>query len=344
MSIYRGDSLELEIWGASHAPEIGARLSGLSANLSFDPILLAAFMARRAPGGTHATRRKEADLVEFRSGVLERGSVLVTDGNPLELVIQNTDIRPQDYKASRSVPRPGHADLAEYYRTGDYIETGGGAHSGRMTAALTAAGGIVLQLLSENDIEITTAIKSIGELVLEEAIDEPSEAIFKIIEDARAQQDSVGGQIELHIKGLKPGIGGPLFDGLESHLARLIFSIPAVKAFEMGDGVKLATMKGSEANDAITLNAEGVPVCETNHMGGLLGGISFGQDLLARVSFKPTPSISRVQKSVDLETGESCELEIKGRHDPCIALRGRPVIEAAASLALYDQIQKKVNS
>lgn len=345
MSKFSGDALELEIYGSSHAPEIGCRLSGIPARQKISKSALAELMARRAPGGKHATRRKESDTLAYESGfVVDESSedLLITTGEQIVMSIKNEDTRPSDYERSASIPRPGHADLGEYYRTGTYIETGGGAHSGRMTAPLTAAGGIALQILEQQEVSISTTIHSIGSVVAEEALSEPSEDMITEIETARADSDSVGGQIEIKISGLTAGLGGPLFDGLESHLARLIFAIPAVKAFEIGRGAELASLKASESNDPLRVEG-GIINITSDNMGGLLGGISCGHDISARVSFKATPSIAKPQMSVDLETMQNVELEIKGRHDPCVALRARPVLEAATALAILDQQLKRGN-
>lgn len=339
-SEYQGKVIKLALSGSSHAPEVCACISGIPAGEQLDQVNLAALMARRAPGGRHATSRKEADKVEFLSGVIidDTNKKLVTDGNPIQLRIQNTDIRSGDYKRTESIPRPGHADLGEFFRTGHYIEAGGGVHSARMTAPLLAAGGIVLQILENQSIRISTRVISIGQVVSSEALAEPNNEMFEEIEAAQRSQDSVGGVIELRISGVRPGLGGPLFDGLESRLAQLVFSIPAVKSFEIGWGKELSYLRGSQANDQLSISDEGEPIVTTSRMGGLFGGITVGQDIVVQVGFKPTPSISQTQKSVDLKTMNECKLNIHGRHDPCVALRARPVLEAVAAIVVYDSI------
>ena len=351
-----GDTLKLELVGESHGPAVGARLRGLPAGERVDPAALRALMRRRAPGRSPlSSARREEDEVRFLSGLTDG----VTDGSELILEIRNTDARPGDYESLRTVPRPGHADYAARLKYGaDAPLSGGGAFSGRMTAPLCAAGGVCLQLLRRRGVEIAAHLLSVGG-VEDEAFDPlgPSgEALDRLrasdwptldpargaemraaLENAAAAGDSLGGVAECVVTGLPAGLGGPLFEGLEGKLASLLFAIPAVKGVDFGAGFGAARLRGSENNDPYSIR-DGRIVVEGNRAGGILGGISTGMPLLFRAAFKPTPSIALPQRSVDLATMTETELRVSGRHDPCVAPRAIPVVEAAAALALLDRM------
>lgn len=356
MSTYRGKAIELEIYGASHAHEIGMQLKGIDAGKRIDMGELALLMARRAPGQMHTTPRTEADEIIVVSGLSEvalegeaaladttRRPVMETTGQLIELKILNTNVRAQDYRSALEAPRPSHADLGEFYKTGEAPLSGGGKHSGRMTALLTAAGGIAMQILkAEHGIEFDSGFESIGDVEIgQEELDSRglSKDAVALIKRLRAEGDSTGGVIKACALNLPRGIGGPLFDGLESSIAALIYAIPAVKSLEIGEGKALSAMQGFEANDAIGAGEDGVPTPLSNKSGGLLGGITTGLPLTIKVAFKPTPSISKAQQSATYKGAIPTTTSTKGRHDPCIALRARPVVEAALALAIYDHMK-----
>ena len=324
--------MKIRVFGESHAPEIGVEIEGVPADTVIDAVQLQTFMDRRAPGngqGGMSTPRKEPDRVEFESGVKDG----IATGEMIRAVIRNTNIRPQDYGNVITVPRPGHADYASWIKYGK-ISTGGGKWSGRLTAPLCIAGGIALQMLARKGIAISAKVVAVGG----EPVTERAERPFP-------PDDSVGGIVEVTATGVPRGLGDVGTDGLESKMAAQFFGIPAVKGVEFGDGFKLAAMKGSEANDPFEVEKreEGRGKREevrlrTNHCGGILGGVSIGMPIVARVAFKPTPSISKEQDSVDLNTMKPVKLTVKGRHDQCVAFRAVPVVEAAMAIALETEI------
>ena len=358
-----GDTLRVSVFGQSHSEAIGCVVEGLPSGLPVDMGRLGAFMARRAPGqGPWATARREADQPRILSGLNGRGE---TCGAPLCAVISNTDTRPGDYDNVRAVPRPGHADLAAWAKWhGNQDPSGGGHFSGRLTAPLCVAGGIALQELERRGVRVRAHLLEVAGVADEafaaldrskesrallsaqmEALegkdgpavidDDARDAMLAAIDEARREGDSVGGVIECVACGLPAGIGSPMFDGLENAIARMAFAIPAVKGVEFGRGFGAARLRGSENNDPIRVR-NGRAVCETNNAGGILGGISTGEPVLMRIAVKPTPSIARQQRSVDLREMRDEALEIRGRHDPCIAPRAVPVAEAVMALALLD--------
>lgn len=309
-----GKFLKLEVYGESHAPKIGMRLEGFPAGLKIDFDALKAFMERRAPGRDEfSTPRSEPDDPLFLSGVSDG----VTTGETIEAVIVNTNTRSGDYE--KSIPRPGHADYPNWVKYGR-IPAGGGSNSGRMTAPMCVAGALALQTLADRGVSVSSTVEFTGDILA-----------------AKAEGDSVGGVVECEIKGLPVGLGGSMFDGIDGSIAEAVFGIPGVKGIEFGNGFKAATLKGSENNDAFVIK-DGKVVTETNRHGGVLGGMTSGMPLVFRVALKPTPSIYKSQKSVDLKTMEPAELTVRGRHDPCIALRARPVIEALAAFVVLDVI------
>ena len=317
--------MKLHIFGESHAPEIGVEIEDVPKGTVIDFNALQAFLDRRAPGngqGGLSTPRKEPDKVEFDKGVVGG----VATGETIRAVIRNTNTRPQDYANVATVPRPGHADYASWLKCGK-IPTGGGKWSGRMTAPLCIAGGIALQMLAKKGVTISSSVRrGHGD-------------------SAIPVGDSVGGVVEVVATGFPAGYGDVGTDGLESKLAAAFFGIPAVKGVEFGAGFKLAEMLGSEANDVFEVKGDqgsGIRdqvVLRTNHCGGILGGVSVGMPIVARLAFKPTPSISLEQDSVDLATMTPAKIRVKGRHDRCVAFRGAVAAEAAMAIVLADELE-----
>ena len=356
MSSTYGEKIKISVFGESHGGGIGVVIDGLPAGEAIDFDAVLAQMARRAPGRDKtATPRKESDLPRVLSGML--GDVLT--GAPLCAVIENTNTRSQDYGDLLAKPRPGHSDYTAYIKYHGANDIRGGGHfSGRITAPLVFAGAVCRQLLERRGIQIAAHIQSVGSIhdkpfdpvavpsalikrlsassfaLIDESAEEPVRAE---IEAARLAQDSVGGTIECAVTGLPAGVGEPMFDGLEGAIAKAVFGVPAVKGIEFGAGFALAAMRGSRANDAFCYD-NGVVVTETNHCGGILGGIANGMPLIFRCAVKPTPSIAQPQKTVDLQTGENTVLTIHGRHDPCIVPRAVPVIEAVTALAIINEL------
>ncbi len=330
MSSCFGTKLKISIFGESHGKAIGVVIDGFPAGFKVDMDALLAFMGRRAPGGAYATPRKEADTPHFISGLLEG----VTCGAPICAVIENTNTRSGDYSELKTHPRPAHADYtAEIKYGGNQAYAGGGHFSGRLTAPLCIAGALCLQYLQSKGVSIGAKIASIAGKT-EEA------EMYKAIEAARADGDSVGGTIECIVHGMPVGVGEPMFDGVENRIAQAIFAIPAVKGIEFGSGFEGAEKRGSENNDAFRFK-DGKVVTETNNHGGILGGISSGMPIVFKVAVKPTPSIAKTQNTVDLASGENCEISIKGRHDPCIVPRADPCLEAACAIAITDLILRR---
>ena len=314
--------MEIRIFGESHAPEIGVEIEGVPKGTVIDGAELQAFLDRRAPGngqGGMSTPRKEPDKVEFECGVKDG----VTTGETIRAVIRNTNTRPQDYANVQTVPRPGHADYASWLQCGK-IPTGGGKWSGRMTAPLCIAGGIALQILKRKGVTIASTVRRGAEGA------------------TIPGGDSVGGIAEVVATGFPAGHGDVGTEGLESKLAAAFFGIPAVKGVEFGDGFKLAEMLGSQANDAFSISESGESVkrvvLKTNHCGGILGGVSVGMPIVARLAFKPTPSIALEQDSVDLATMTPAKITVKGRHDRCVAFRGAVAAEAAMAIVLATEL------
>jgi chorismate synthase len=348
--------LKLSIFGQSHAPAIGMTLDGVPAGETIDLEELQRFLNRRAPGrNAWSTKRKEEDAPEFLAGLIDGR----TCGVPITAMIRNQNTRSQDYENLRDVPRPGHADFTAARKFDGFQDVAGGGHfSGRLTAPLCIAGGICLQILSRHGIHIAAHIASIGgmqdqsfhpvnvekslfaELQTKEfpVLDrEAGTRMQEAIEQARQEMDSLGGIIECAVIGLPPGLGDPIFDGMENRIARLVFGIPAIKGVEFGAGFSAADMRGSEHNDPFYWSGACVKT-RSNHHGGILGGITSGMPLIFRAAVKPTPSIGKEQESVSLSRKESAMLTIKGRHDPCIVPRAVPCMEAAAALAIYDAL------
>lgn len=351
-----GSKLHLQLFGQSHSQSMGAVLDGLPSGLKIDEERLAAFMERRAGGRDEfSTQRKEADRVEFVSGVVKgSGATALSTGAPICMVIQNQDTRSGDYDRLRFIPRPSHADYPAFVRYGaDRDHRGGGEFSGRLTAPLCAAGFLCLELLREKGVEIGAHIASVGSCeddrfdplapqlhvaqgkpfpVLN---DEKGAQMQEIIRAARAEADSIGGSIECAVTGVPAGAGETSFGSLEGRLSLAMFAIPAVKGVEFGSGFAGTQMRGSEHNDPYRTDGEKVYTL-SNHAGGILGGFATGMPILFRVAVKPTASIGREQDSVSLPELHNVRLQIVGRHDPCIVQRAVPVVEAAAAVAMLD--------
>lgn len=359
MSSMWGNKVRFSIFGESHGNAIGGVIDGLPPGMELDLDAVQIQMNRRRPGRDRfSTQRKEEDRPEILSGFFEGK----TTGTPLAFLIRNEDNRSKDYKALKSKMRPGHADWTGHVRYRGFQDYRGGGHfSGRITAPLVFFGAIAKQYLKENyGISIASRIAAIHGIP-DEKIDylttEPHSFLEKVqnqsfpvldphakirmeeaIDGARNNRDSVGGVVECVGFHVPPGLGTPFFDSLESHIAHLIFSVPATKGIEFGDGFSIAEMTGSQANDRFEYDEDLRLRGKTNHNGGMLGGISNGLPLVFRVAFKPTPSIAREQDTVDIETRENVALAITGRHDPCIVPRALPVVESCLAIALMEQL------
>ncbi len=353
MSSEFGNILRVSVFGQSHGKAIGVNIDGLPAGEPIDLEELNAFLDRRKPGKSPlSTARKESDTPVFLSG-LENG---VTCGFPLCAVIENSDQHSSDYSELADMPRPSHADYTARVKWGGHADMRGGGHfSGRLTAPLCIAGGIAKQILARRGIFVGAHLAAVGTendapfplhptAELFDAIaakpfpvvdDGAGERMQALILEARQNLDSVGGIIECAAIGLPAGLGDPMFDGVENRLAAALFGIPAVKGVEFGLGFGSARLHGSENNDPFTME-NGTVVTASNRAGGILGGITTGMPVTLRTAIKPTPSISRPQQTVSLSAMENAELVIRGRHDPCIAHRAVPVVEAVTAAVLLD--------
>ena len=349
-----GKNITVTVYGGSHDKRIGLTAEGLPAGIKIDTASISAFAERRAPGRDGlSTPRREPDVPIFLSGITDGE----TDGSLLRVEIENTNTRPFDYESS--VPRPSHADYPAYVKSGGQADLSGGGHfSGRLTAPLCVLGCILKDELSRRGIKLGAHICSIGtvtdtrfdpvhvsekdfETVLSNSLPvldgTKAEDMRSLILKTKEKGDSVGGIIECAVIGLPVGVGEHFFCGMESRISSIVFSVPAVKGIEFGAGFASAAMTGSENNDAY--ETDGVTIkTKTNNSGGILGGMTDGMPLVFRCAIKPTPSIGIKQSSVNLVTRENVELEIKGRHDPCIVPRAVPVIEAAAAVAVFDAL------
>ncbi len=353
MSSTFGQHLKLSIFGQSHGEAIGVTVDGLPAGMVIDMDHLLREMARRAPGQSAlTTSRKEADAPEFLSGVLNGR----TTGQPVCILIRNASQRSSDYGEGVDLVRPGHADYTGHVRYFGFEDwRGGGSFSGRLTAPIVAAGALCSQWLESQGVRIACHIQQLESLrdasflacdpnadyshlkqmhlpVLTEGLDAQMEAAILA---ARSEGDSVGGVIECMVTGLPAGLGAPFFDSVESQISHLLFSVPGVKGVEFGAGFGFAALRGSRANDPFRM-AEGRVVTETNHSGGVNGGVTNGMPVVFRCAMRPTPSIAQPQRTVSLRAGEDATLAIRGRHDPCILPRAVPVVEAMTAIALLD--------
>lgn len=354
MSSTYGESIKLSIFGQSHGPAVGMTLDGIPAGLPVDLDALQDFLNRRAPGkNAYSTPRAEADRPEFLSGIVDG----YTCGAPITAFIRNNNTRSGDYSALKDSPRPGHADYPAQVKYKGYQDVAGGGHfSGRLTAPLCIAGGLCKQWLERENIKIGAHLSVVAGIADDPiSLDwlnpeferigkdfpalnpEAGKQMLDEIQRARADGDSVGGIIECVVAGIPAGIGNPMFGGMESRIAQIIYGIPAVKGLDFGSGFSGSYLRGSQNNDAYTIQ-DGTVRTLTNNAGGILGGITTGMPLVFSVAIKPTPSISREQQSISLAKMEDEVLTVQGRHDPCIAPRAVPVVEAAAALAVYDAI------
>lgn len=354
MSSEFGTNIRMTVFGESHGAGIGCVIDSFPAGEAIDLDELAAFTARRAPSGAvFSTARREPDAVSFLSGVTNGR----TNGFPLCLTIENKDARPSDYSALKNVPRPSHADYTAAVKYSGKADMSGGGHfSGRLTAPLCAAGGIAKQILARRGVTVGAHILSVGRAsdarfpltgLTAEQLASPGKKLFPVFDEkneeallneikaAAEASDSVGGVVECAVLGLPAGIGGPMTGGVESALAYALFGVPAVKGVEFGSGFKGSGLRGSENNDPFTVS-DGKIETETNNAGGILGGITTGMPLILRCAFKPTPSVALPQRSVDLVTKEETELSVRGRHDPCVAVRGVAVVEAVTAFTVLD--------
>ncbi len=353
-----GNNIKLSIFGESHGKGIGVVIDGLPAGEKIDIDALLLQMSRRAPGmDKAATPRLEKDQPEILSGMLAD----TTTGAPLCAVIRNTNTRSQDYGDMMTRPRPAHADFTGYIRYSGFNDIRGGGHfSARLTAPLVFTGAVCRQILERRGIKIAAHIASVGNIyderfdgtyIPDELMNRLSSSVFglidqsreagmrALIEECRLSGDSIGGTIECAVTGMPAGIGSPMFYGVENVLSSIIFGVPAVKGIEFGSGFEGSSLRGSENNDEFFYD-EGCVRTRTNNHGGILGGISSGMPIIFRTAMKPTPSIALEQKTVDLKEKTDTTLAIKGRHDPCIAVRAVPVIEAAAAAAMTELMKE----
>lgn len=346
-----GNNVSITVFGESHGPAIGVVIDGLAPGLTVDTDYINKLLTLRRPSGAISTPRREADEFVIESGVFEGK----TTGTPLCILIPNEDTRSKDYSATRNLLRPSHADYTadcKYHGYQDY--RGGGHFSGRITAALVAAGGIVMPALNKKGIRIGTHIKRCAGIsdidfsdAMESEIDSLYDKDFAVLDNtikekmteailtAKKDGNSVGGVLETAVTGLDAGLGEPMFDSIESVLSHALFSIPAIKGVEFGAGFAIADMTGKEANDAFC-NNDGKICTATNNSGGINGGITNGMPVIFRCAVRPTPTLGTEQNTVNTQTGENAVLQSKGRHDPCIVHRARIVVDCVTALALCD--------
>lgn len=344
-----GENFRISTWGESHGAGLGVVVDGCPAGVSLCEADIQAFLDRRKPGETkYATPRREGDAVTILSGVFEGK----TTGAPISMMVSNTSQKSKDYSEIAGVYRPGHADYTFDAKYGFRDYRGGGRSSGRETIGRVAGGAVAMKILAQLGIRITAYTKQIGPFVCrEEAMDpdnieksplrmpdlERSEEAERYLAQKMEEHDSAGGIVECVISGVPAGVGEPVFGKLDAALAGAIFSVGAVKGVEIGAGFAVAERTGSENNDSFYMDAGGRVKKRTNSAGGILGGISDGDDIVIRAAFKPTPSIFRPQKTVN-QAGEDVEIQIKGRHDPVIVPRAVVVVEAMAALTLVDRL------
>lgn len=350
-----GKNFTITTFGESHGPAIGAIIDGCPSNIPLTLEDIMKYMNRRKPGNAAiATARNESDQVEILSGIFEGH----TTGTPISLLIRNQDHRSHNYDHIKEIYRPSHADYTYDMKYGFRDYRGGGRSSARETAARVAGGAVAMKLLETLGIHVKAYTKSIGPVAVpDDEIDlsqcdlnplsMPHEAkageAYDYIQQIKKEQDSIGGVVECIITGVKPGIGEPMFDKLDALLGQAMMSINAVKAFEVGLGIGCSTLKGSQYNDSFYKDADGHVTKHTNHSGGILGGLSDGDPIVIRTHFKPTPSIASTQSTITT-TLEPTEINIHGRHDPCVVPRGVVVVEAMAALVIADLILSATTS
>ena len=345
-----GNNLSVTLFGESHGAAVGCVIDGLAPGIAIDMDYVNHCLAKRSSREDISTPRREADEVEFLSGVKN----LTTEGTPICLIIRNASQASSAYSKLEYTPRPSHADITAEYKYHGYQDKSGGGHfSGRLTAPLVAAGAIIAHALADLGIKIGTHIKRLHGIADSDFTDFASDieklnaskfpTLSQSAEDdmisdilcAKENLDSVGGVLETAVIGMPAGIGEPWFDTVEGVLAHALFSIPAVKGVEFGDGFAIADMMGSEANDPL-IYSNGKIMTEKNSNGGILGGITNGMPIIFSAAVKPTPSISKEQKTVDLQSGKDTVISIGGRHDPAIVHRARAVVDAVTAIALAD--------
>ncbi|MGI6085053.1 MAG: chorismate synthase [Acetivibrionales bacterium] len=349
-----GKNLKISVFGESHGSAIGVVIDGLPSGYDINNDIISREMGRRRPiSEVYSTARKEADEVEVLSGI-NNGK---TTGTPVCAIIRNKDCKSDDYNDMKCHLRPGHADFSGFVRYKGYNDIKGSGHfSGRLTAPVVFAGAVASQILEVFDIAIGSHIDSIfnfndlrfygtqiskDQLIMLRSMDIPvndrscRETYLEIIREAKNKSDSVGGIVETAIIGLSAGIGSPIFDCVEAKLSSILFSIPAVKGVEFGEGFGMTRLYGSEANDSFYIK-DGNICTRTNNNGGINGGITNGMPVVFRTAVKPTSSISKEQDTVDVKKGINSKLKVKGRHDACIVPRVVPVIDAAAAIAILD--------
>ena len=349
-----GNSVTVTLFGESHGPEIGAVLDGLPSGIPVNEAFIAERLRLRRPAGAISTGRQEADPFRIVSGMFQGK----TTGTPLAILIPNGDVRSRDYTFGPA--RPGHADYTAHIRYGGYEDYRGGGHfSGRITAALTAAGAILLDALKQKGIQIGTHVARCAGI--EDAafsgnpaadLEKLNASAFAVLDEQRGETmreaitraaeegDSVGGVLETLVLGMPAGVGEPWFDSMESELAHALFSVPAVKGVEFGSGFAMADMRGSEANDPLILQ-DGKVKTATNHNGGINGGITNGMPLIFRCAVKPTPSIRKEQRTVDMGENKETEISVAGRHDPAIVHRARAVADSVTAIVIADMLAQR---
>ena len=357
MSSIYGEKVKISIFGESHGEAIGAVIDGLESGYFIDFDEIASQMKRRAPGYNNlSTARKEPDEVEVLSGIKNGFTI----GSPVVGIIRNKNVHSSDYADMCNVMRPGHADYTLRMKYGDFTDLrGGGPLSGRLTAPMTFAGAVCRQILYKKGVKVIAHAYSIGD-VCDDAFDsvdvnfelmdrlrneffpvissKKKDKMKELIQSVKKDGDSIGGVIECAIVGVSAGIGDPVFGGVENKISSAMFAIPGLKGIEFGSGFLSSQMRGSENNDEFIVKNRIVSTV-SNHSGGILGGISSGMPIIFRVAIKPTPSIAKLQKSVNLETLENTTIQVIGRHDPCIVPRAIPVVEALASIAILDMMR-----
>ena len=345
-----GNSISLTLFGESHGEAVGAVLDGLAPGIEVDMDIIRSQLDKRRPAGKISTSRREKDEFRIVSGVFEGK----TTGTPLTIIIPNTAQHSKDYSATRSLARPGHADYTAYAKYHGYEDYRGGGHfSGRVTAALVAAGAILISALKKKGIvigshilscagvsdaafgDIADEIKRLNEMDFSVLDSEKGADMRAVIEAAAADGDSVGGVLETAVLGLPAGVGEPWFDTVEGVLSHALFSVPAIKGVQFGDAFDMVNGRGSEYNDSYYISDSEIKTA-TNHNGGVNGGITNGMPVVFRCAVKPTPSIFKAQDTVDFMKGEDAVLELKGRHDPAIIHRARIVVDSVTALAAAD--------
>ncbi|WNY27450.1 chorismate synthase [Methanolapillus ohkumae] len=358
-----GELFRITTWGESHGDAVGVVIDGVISGISLSDADIQKELDRRKPGqSTVSSPRKEPDTVVILSGVFEGK----TTGAPISLMVKNSDAHSSAYESLQKTPRPGHADLAYFEKYGNYDYRGGGRSSGRETVGRVAAGAVAKKILAAAGIEVVCHVVQIGMVhadscvldkfslpEIKERIQEnpvrcadfaAASAMEKTVKAAQENKDSVGGIVEGRICGIPAGLGEPVFDKLDADLAKAIMSIGAVKGFEIGDGFLAGSAQGSQFNDEMEWTDDGTGrtiSMKTNHSGGILGGISTGGEIRFRAAVKPTPSIARPQRTVNLDTKDNEIIEISGRHDPVIAPRIVPVCEAMAAIVILDHFMRR---